>query len=185
MVKSTSGQKVLCSNPQFCSPLEQKRHTDGSWSCSSDFIEALQTGTGLAQKLVVIWVLEGSSGEQAFWSGLCTRDSCTLGIWIILHERSSSVFAIWLKHIYIFLLLHPGTVRQLVLMNKNSQQNPGMWLLEGTIYSQGSFRLLERRKKEQPQNTWPLKICMNLKFHLYFGHLYCSRQQNMELIIRY
>lgn len=57
------------------------------------------------------------------------------------------------KHIYIFLLLHPGTVRQLVLMNKNSQQNPGMWLLEGAIYSQGSVRLLERRKKEQPQNT--------------------------------
>lgn len=35
-----------------------------------------------------------------------------------------------------FFLLPPGTVKQLVLMNKSNQQNRGMWLLEGTIYSQ-------------------------------------------------
>lgn len=35
-------------------------------------------------------------------------------------------------------------------MNKNSQQNHGMWLLEGTIYGHESCRLLEIRKKEQP-----------------------------------
>lgn len=99
--------------------------------------------------------------------------------------RPSSVFTIWLKRIYIFFQFPPGTVKQLVLMNKNSQQNHGMWLLEGTIYSQESCRLLERRRKEQPQNTWPLKACMNSKYHLCFGHLYCSRQQNMGVIRRH
>lgn len=74
----------------------------------------------------------------------------TPGMWVILHKRPSSVFTTWLKHICVFFLLPPGTVKQLVLMNKNSEQNHGMWSLEGTIYSQESCRLLEIRKKEQP-----------------------------------